>query len=161
MYAWPKIKYLTNMSVVLKNIPHLLTPDLLLGLARMGHGDDVAVVDANFPAHRLARQAGVPLVQLPGVSSTEVLAAVLHVLPLDDFEAHCAWTMQVVGEPERTPEAVVQFKTLLADHSTRAVLPLERFTFYEHTRSVSLVVQSGDLRKYANIVLRKGVIASD
>jgi len=161
MYAWPKIKYLTNMSVVLKNIPHLLTPDLLLGLARMGHGDDVAVVDANFPAHRLARQAGVPLVQLPGVSSTEVLAAVLHVLPLDDFEAHCAWTMQVVGEPERTPEAVVQFKRLVADHSTRAVLPLERFAFYEHTRSVSLVVQSGDLRKYANIVLRKGVIASD
>jgi L-fucose mutarotase len=40
------------MSVVLKNSPHLLTPDLLMGLARMGHGDDVAVVDANFPAPR-------------------------------------------------------------------------------------------------------------
>jgi L-fucose mutarotase len=154
-------KGLTNMSVVLKNMPHLLTPELLLGLARMGHGDDVAVVDANFPAHRLARQAGVPLVQLPGVSSTEVLAAVLHVLPLDNFDAHCAWTMQVVGEPDRTPEAVVQFKAMVAEHCRLAVLPLERFAFYEHTRSVSLVVQSGDLRKYANIVLRKGVIASD
>jgi len=149
------------MLVMLKHLSPLLTPELLHGLACMGHGDDVAVVDANFPAHRIARQAGAALVQLPGVSSTEVLAAVLQVLPLDDFEPHCAWTMQVVGDATRTPAAVAEFQTLIAEHSTSPVLALERFAFYEQTKSVSLVVQTGDLRKYANILLRKGVISTD
>ena len=149
------------MLVMLKHLSPLLTPELLHGLASMGHGDDVAVVDANFPAHRIARQAGVPLVQLPGVGSTEVLATILQVLPLDDFEPHCAWTMQVVGDATRTPEAVAEFQTLIAEHSTSPVLALERFAFYEQTKSVSLVVQTGDLRQYANILLRKGVISID
>ena len=149
------------MLVMLKHLSPLLTPELLHGLACMGHGDDVAVVDANFPAHRMARQAGVPLIQLPGVNSTDVLAAVLQVLPLDDFEPHCAWSMQVVGDASRTPEAVAQFKNQIAEHSASPVLALERFAFYTQTQSVSLVVQTGDLRKYANILLRKGVISTD
>jgi L-fucose mutarotase len=149
------------MLAMLKHLSPLLTPELLHGLASMGHGDDVAVVDANFPAHRIARQAGVALVHLPGVSSTQVLQAILQVLPLDDFEAHCAWTMQVVGDATRTPEAVAQFRTQIAEHSTSPVLALERYAFYAQTASVSLVVQTGDLRKYANILLRKGVISTD
>ena len=36
------------------------------------------------------------LVQLPGLSTTQVLQAVLSVLPLDSFDSPCAWTMQVV-----------------------------------------------------------------
>jgi L-fucose mutarotase len=33
---------------MLKGIPPLLTPDLLHALASMGHGDAIAIVDANF-----------------------------------------------------------------------------------------------------------------
>jgi L-fucose mutarotase len=149
------------MLAMLKHLPPLLIPELLHGLACMGHGDDVAVVDANFPAHRIARQAGVTLVQLPGVSSTEVLTAILHVLPLDDFVSHCAWTMQVAGDAERIPEAVTQFKSLIAQQTDSTVLALDRFAFYQQTQSACLLVQTGDQRKYANVLLRKGVIASD
>ena len=41
---------------MLKLLPPLLTPELLHALASMGHGDDLALVDAHFPAARVAQQ---------------------------------------------------------------------------------------------------------
>ena len=70
---------------MLKTIPPLLTPDALHALASMGHGDELAIVDANFPAARVAAQGGARLVQLAGADAPQVLRAVLQVLPLDDF----------------------------------------------------------------------------
>jgi L-fucose mutarotase/ribose pyranase (RbsD/FucU family) len=71
---------------MLKTIDPLLTPELLLVMATMGHGDELAVVDANFPAASVALRTGhgrvVPLV---GVSMPEAVRAVLTLLPLDDF----------------------------------------------------------------------------
>ncbi|MEY4470650.1 MAG: hypothetical protein RIT20_991 [Pseudomonadota bacterium] len=146
---------------MLKNISPLLTPQLLFGLAKLGHGDDVALVDANFPADRIAEQAHARLVQLPGLSTTQVLQAVLSVLPLDHFDSPCSWTMQVVGDAQAVPPPMAEFKQALHVAGEATPGSLERFAFYEHARSARLVVQTGDLRKYANILLRKGVIATD
>lgn len=146
---------------MLKNISPLLTPQLLFGLAKLGHGDDVALVDANFPADRIAEQAHARLVHLPGLSTTQVLQAVLSVLPLDSFDSPCSWTMQVVGDAQAVPVPVAEFKQALRAANEAAPGSLERFAFYEHARSARLVVQTGDQRKYANILLRKGVIATD
>ena len=146
---------------MLKNISPLLTPQLLFGLAKLGHGDDVALVDANFPADRIAEQAHARLVHLPGLSTTQVLQAVLSVLPLDSFDSPCSWTMQVVGDAQAVPVPVAEFKHALRAADEAAPGSLERFAFYEHARSARLVVQTGDQRKYANILLRKGVIATD
>jgi L-fucose mutarotase len=141
---------------MLKNISPLLTPQLLYGLAKLGHGDDVALVDANFPADRIADQGQALLVHLPGVTSTQVLQAVL-----DTFETPCAWTMQVVSDAQSVPAAVAEFRQQLQTQGEAAPGSLERFAFYEQARSARLVVQTGDLRKYANILLRKGVISTD
>jgi L-fucose mutarotase len=146
---------------MLKNISPLLTPQLLFGLAKLGHGDEVALVDANFPADRIAEQAHARLVELPGLSTTQVLQAVLSVLPLDHFDSPCSWTMQVVGDAQAVPAPVAEFKQALHVAGEATPGSLERFAFYEHARSARLVVQTGDLRKYANILLRKGVIATD
>ena len=146
---------------MLKNISPLLTPQLLFGLAKLGHGDDLALVDANFPADRIAEQAHARLVHLPGLSTTQVLQAVLSVLPLDSFDSPCSWTMQVVGDAQAVPVPVAEFKQALRAADEAAPGSLERFAFYEHARSARLVVQTGDQRKYANILLRKGVIATD
>ena len=40
---WPII-------MVLKKIPSILSPELLFVLAKMGHGDEIVLGDANFPA---------------------------------------------------------------------------------------------------------------
>jgi len=143
---------------MLKNISPLLTPELLFALASMGHGDDIAVVDANFPAARVAHEAGVALIRLPGHSSGQVLQAVLSVLPLDTFDAHCAWSMQVVGDASAVPPPVLEFRGLLGGYGLAS---LERFAFYAQAGRARALVQTGDLRKYANVLLRKGVLASD
>ena len=40
---------------------------------------------------------------------------------------------------------------------TPAIARLERFAFYERARQAFAVVMAGDTRKYANIILKKGV----
>ncbi len=146
---------------MLKNIPPLLTPDAIHALASMGHGDEVAIVDANFPAARIARLGGARLVELAGANATEVLQAVLKLLPLDHFESDAAWTMQVVGDAIATPEPVAEFSAALRQAGEQPAATLERFDFYRRAQSAFAILRSGESRKYGNIVLRKGVIASD
>lgn len=146
---------------MLKNIPPVLTPDALHALASMGHGDDVAIVDANFPAARVAQLGGARLVQLAGATAPEVLKAVLQLLPLDNFVPDAAWTMQVVGDATAVPEPVAEFASVLQQSGERAATALERFDFYQRAQSAFVILRTGEPRKYGNILLRKGVIAGD
>ena len=143
---------------MLKNIPPLLTPDALFALASMGHGDELAIVDANFPAARMAAAQGARLVQLPGADGAATLRAVLTLLPLDDFDAEAAWTMQVVGDAEAVPAPVAELRAVLREAGERAPGALERFAFYERAAAAFLILQTGECRRYGNIVLRKGVV---
>lgn len=146
---------------MLKNIPPLLTPDALHALASMGHGDDVAIVDANFPATALASQGGARLVPLAGASAAQALQAVLQLLPLDDFVPQAAWTMQVVGDAAAVPGPVAEFAAALQAAGEAPAATLARFDFYQRAQSAFLILQTGETRKYGNLLLRKGVIASD
>jgi L-fucose mutarotase len=145
---------------MLKNIPPLLTPDALHALASMGHGDELAIVDANFPAARLAAARGARLVPLPGADATTALRAVLTLLPLDDFDAQAAWTMQVVGDEAALPAPVAEFRAVLGEAGERPPGALERFAFYERAAAACLILQTGERRRYGNLLLRKGVVES-
>ena len=142
---------------MLKSLDPLLTPDLLLALRAMGHGDTIAIVDANFPAETNARR----LIRLDGHPSPRVLDAVLSVLPLDDFDATPALRMEVVGDPTAEMPIFKEFRALLARHEPQLQNPLgslERHAFYAASRTAFAVVATGETRLYGNILLRKGVI---
>ena len=139
---------------MLKGLSPLLSPDLLHVLASMGHGDELVLADANFPAATHAKR----LVQLPGGSAPEVLDAVLGLLPLDDFVAQPALTMQVVGAADSRPPVVAEFDALLAKHGCSSSAALERFAFYERAASAFAIVATGERRVYGNILLKKGVV---
>ena len=141
---------------MLKNLSPLLSADLLHILASMGHGDEIALVDANFPATTHARR----LVNLPGVDATRVLDAVLSVLPLDDFVPDAACTMQVVGDASAVPPAVQDFAATLVRHGEKRPTSLERFAFYARAAQAFAVVATGETRLYGNILLKKGVVRS-
>ena len=144
---------------MLKNLPPLLTPDALYALASMGHGDDVAIVDANFPAARLAAQGSVRLVELAGVTAPEALQAVLQLLPVDTFMADPVRVMAVVGDPAAVPLPVAQFRSLLAAAGEAAPVGLERQAFYAAASAAFVILRTGEMRTYANILLRKGVVS--
>ena len=86
---------------MLLGLDPVLSPDLLHALAAMGHGDRIALVDANYPATRGRR-----LIHLPGIAAPRALQAVLSVLPIDTFIAEPCAVMQVVGEPAALPPVV-------------------------------------------------------
>lgn len=142
---------------MLRNIDPLLSPDVLHALRAMGHGDEIAIVDANFPAE----SAGPRCIRADGLSASDMLAAVLSVMPLDNFVPDPAVTMQVVGDPDAVPEAVADFQRVIdevADNPAR-VTALERFAFYERASDAFAILQTGERRLYGNIILKKGVIA--
>jgi len=139
---------------MLLGLDPLLSPDLLFALAIAGHGDRIAIVDANFPAASTAQR----LIPLYGADAAAVLVAILSVLPVDTFEPDPAVVMEVVGDPEQTPEAVADFTRLLAGAGVAPPAKLQRYDFYRAVREAYAMVQTGERRLYANIMLTKGVV---
>jgi L-fucose mutarotase len=149
---------------MLKNIDPVLSPDLLWVLAAMGHGDDLALVDANHPAETIAAHTtSKRLVRLPGLTMARAARAVLSVLPLDEFVDDPVRCMQIVGDPTTVPEVQqqVQAEVDFAAGRSLARVGIERFSFYAAAKSAFAVVQVGDPRAYGCFLLRKGVIATE
>lgn len=142
---------------MLKLIHPLISPDLLHALAAMGHGDEIAIVDANFPATALAQR----LVYVPGVTTPALLEAVLSLLPIDGYVPEPGWTMEIVGDPTGTLPVIEEMKTVVAQHDTRRLATLERHAFYARAKEAFVVIQSGETRKYGNVIIKKGVISTD
>ena len=122
----------------------------------MGHGDELAIVDGNFPVTALARR----LVHLSTISAADALDAILTVFPLDTVAKPAAMTMRVIGHPNDVPEPVPDFAAVLKRHSEASVAlgDLEREAFYERARNAFAIVRTADLRPYRNILLVKGVV---
>jgi L-fucose mutarotase len=143
---------------MLKNIDPILGPELLAILRAMGHGDDIAIVDANFPATSSAKR----LVRMDGVSAPRVVRAVLGVLPLDTFVPNAAFRMAVVGNPDDIPPITREFESLLAAAGYHdKIEAVERFTFYDLAKSAYAVVATGERRFWGNLILKKGAIPPD
>jgi L-fucose mutarotase len=122
----------------------------------MGRGDEIAIVDANFPAASLARR----LVDVRGASSTDVLDAVLTRLPLDAEAQPAAFTMEVAGDAKALPEPVAEFAAVFTDRGLGDVeiAHLGRQAFHARAREAFAVVRTGELRPYGNILLVKGAV---
>ena len=141
---------------MLKGIDPLLNAELLHALRAMGHGDEIAIVDANFPATTMAQR----LIRLDGVAATRAVEAILSLLPLDDFVDRPASRMQVVGDAKAVPPVCREFQALV-DRAIGRASPLgviERRKFYERVRGCYAVVATGESRLYGNLILSKGVI---
>ena len=144
---------------MLKGIDPILTPELLMHLCAMGHGEWVAVVDANFTADYLAH--GKPVIRLPGLSLERVSEAVLSVFPLATDVAQPVALMHVCesNAAHRTyaQQAVIGLVNK-AGFTSNQVEAVERYAFYEKIKSASLIVQTGEGTAYGNAMFCKGVI---
>lgn len=140
---------------MLKGIDPLLGPELLATLRAMGHADEIAIVDANFPAAANARR----LIRAEASNATRMVEAVLSVLPLDQFEPIAAFRMSVDGAPEETPPVIDEFAALLRAVGYEAAIgALDRFAFYQRTRDAYAIVSTGERRYWGNLILKKGAI---
>ncbi len=140
---------------MLYGIDPILGPDLLHALRAMGHGDELVIVDANFPSTSKANR----LVRLDGIDAVHVLDAVLSLMPLDDFVECAAYTMEPVDDPKLVPEVCRLFGEVVAKRAPGFTIgTIERFAFYERAEKTFVTIASGERRLYGNIILKKGVI---
>src|SRR5260370_16782685 len=110
---------------MLKNLSPLHTPELLHTLASMGHGDDIVVVDAHFPAVSMPKK----LIRLDGVAAPAALEACLQLIPLDTFVDDPALRMEVVQDPDEIPEVQKEFQKVI-DHQENSHIPLLKINLH-------------------------------
>ena len=142
---------------MLKNIPPILSPDLLYVLANMGHGDEIIIADGNFPADSSTDR----LIRCDGHGVPEVLEAVLQLLPLDDFVDHPATLMKVVpGKFDQTPPIWAEYRRILdaSGEPYNDFAYMERFDFYERAKHAYAIVATSETSLFANIILKKGTV---
>jgi len=137
---------------VLTGIHPLLTGRLLTYLDAMGHSDAVVVADAHFPAERLASR----ILELPGLTSPDVLRAIRTVVPLGDAPAFDLMTSATGAQLPVQDELIAAAGTTVA-----GVRFVERHAFYEMSAQAFLIIRTGETRKYGNALLRKGVVTAD
>ena len=147
---------------MLKNIPSLLSPELLKVLCEMGHSDRICIGDGNFPGSSMAKAEGAILLRADGIGIPELLDAILQVMPLDAYVETPAMLMEKMDcDKDLDIPVWEEYKAIIAKHDDRgatAVGAYERFEFYEQAKKCYCIVQSGETAIYANIILQKGVV---
>jgi len=142
---------------MLKGISPLISPELIKVLMEMGHGDEIVLADGNFPGASHAKL----LVRCDGQPMPELLEAILDLFPLDPYVERPVSLMAVVpGDPVETP-IWNTYKEIIASKTgnEEPFEYVERFQFYDRAKQAYAVVMTGEKALYANLILKKGVIA--
>jgi L-fucose mutarotase len=141
---------------MLKNIPPIISPELMKILLEMGHGDEIVLADGNFPAASVAQR----LVRCDGHGVPELLEAVLQLLPLDIYVDRPVALMSVVPGDKTKPTIWEQYRALVkaSGEPFSDFEFVERFAFYERAKKAYAVVATSEKALYANVILKKGVL---
>ena len=138
---------------MLKGIPSILPPDLLKLMMEMGHGDQLVIGDANFPAASCAKR----LVRCDGHSGQDVLNAIMQLFPLDEDKNDPVVVMQT--DDGTVPPIWKKYAQIIAQKERKVRLtPIERYAFYDMAKGAYVIVSTGEKALYANLILRKGVL---
>lgn len=153
-------RFLNNeVNAMLKGIPKILSPELLMVLDEMGHGDRLVISDGNFPAESMGKDAIV--IRCDGHGVPEILDAILQLFPLDTYVEHPVNLMEVVpGDDVETP-IWDTYKEIVSKYDSRGAAAfgnIERFAFYDEAKTVYAIIATGESALYANIMLQKGVV---
>lgn len=135
---------------MLKGISPVVSPDLLKILAEMGHGDEIVISDAHFPAHTFNAR----VVRADGLGADALLAGVI---PLFELDAYATPIVMMEAVPGDSLDPSVEEKYRKAMKYNGQIERMERFAFYERAKKAYAVVVSGETAKYGNIILKKGV----
>lgn len=144
----------------LRGIPSSIHPELLYVLAKMGHGDIIVIADANFPSDSISKTATVSQpIRVRGTTS-DILADILTLFPLDSYSKHPIIVMDRVEEDKLRNLIVPAYEAIAnsANIKSNELHYMERFEFYNTAKNAFAIVQTDDLGLYANVIISKGVI---
>ena len=123
----------------------------------MGHGDELVLSDAHFPADSLNQR----VLRADGVAVVDLLGGILPLLVLDTY-ASPLLTMAAEPGDSLDPSVEASYLAAVRRHPTpglgdAALERLSRGVVYERASAAFAVVVTGQTAKYGNLILRKGV----
>lgn len=144
---------------MLKNIPKIISPELLKTLSEMGHSDYLVIADGNFPAESIGKNNKV--IRMDGHNVPEVLEAILKLYPLDTYVDFPVVLMEKVkGDNVETP-IWEEYKEIVKKYDSRGekcFINIDRFDFYDKAKKAYCIIATSEKALYANVLLQKGVI---
>lgn len=140
---------------MLTGISPLISPELLAVLARMGHGDEIILADAHFPGESFNKH----ILRADGVRIAPLLDGILPLFAIDTYVPDPIAMMAAVKGDTLDPAVEAAYLVPIRKHAPQApaIARIDRFAFYERTKSAFAVVITGETAKYGNILLKKGV----
>ena len=143
---------------MLKGISRYLSPELLAALHEMGHGDEIILADAHFPGHSI----GPRVFRADGIPIRNLLDGILPLFELDSYAPPLVM-MAVVPGDTLDPAVEKDYMDCVHRHAEGAPIPerIERHAFYARAKGAFAIVMTGELRKYGNLLLKKGVTPVD
>ncbi len=141
---------------MLKKISKYFSPELLAAIYRMGHGDEIVLADAHFPAHSMNKN----VIRADGVEIEDLLKAILPLFAIDNYVDNPIIMMQAAPGDSLDPSIAENYTKIIEKFvpNPPKITMIERFAFYERAKSAFAVVTSGSIKRYGNIILKKGVI---
>lgn len=142
---------------MLRGISKYVGPELLFTLHQMGHGDEIVLADAHFPGHSL----GPKVLRADGIPVRDLLDGIMPLFELDAY-APPLLMMEVITGDTFDPAVEEDYMRVIRAHSPHAPLPvrIERHKFYDRAKGAFAIIMTGELRKYGNLILKKGVITT-
>lgn len=139
---------------MLKGVSPVISPELLKILAEMGHGDEIVLADAHFPGHTFCNT----VVRADGLRIPDLLEGIIPLFELDSYADPLIMMAAVEGDTldpsvEESYMAAIRKSAPDAPPATR----IDRFDFYDRAEKAFACVMTGELAKYGNIILKKGV----
>jgi len=141
---------------MLKGISKIISPDLLYALARMGHGDEIVLADANFPGESLNGN----VIRCDGLEICDLLKAILPLFPLD-HAVDTPWSMMKPTDSKNYDDQLESsYYHILTgfESDINEAEKIERFDFYQRASKAYVVVMSGTAKRFGNVILKKGTI---
>jgi L-fucose mutarotase len=140
---------------MLRGISPLLSPDLLAGLYRMGHGDEIVLADAHFPGETFNGR----VIRADGLKIPALIEAILPLFALDTYAPDPIVMMAAVPGDQLDENVLKAYRAAIERHAPAAppTTFIDRLKFYERAKSAWAVAMTGETAKYGNIILKKGV----
>lgn len=136
---------------MLIGVSPLLGPDLLHVLRAMGHGDEIALVDGNYPAAEHARR----LIRADGIDLIPMLRAVLAILPVE-----AAGRASLNNDPAQAGQIHHEIANVCAASQQSFVLtPLAGADLYPRIKAAYAIIATSEAALFANVILRKAALA--
>jgi len=129
----------------------------------MGHGDEIILADANFPALTISTNSNARFLRLNSVKIPELLDAILKFFPLDSMVEKPAALMELTPDMTELPPNWPHYLESVSK-ATPSIQKMddfeyiERFSFYDRAKGAFAIVTTGDISRHTNILLKKDLM---